>query len=123
MVAYTVCKRPKRIVLSSFSPKPSGEWTGERDLAIAVGINAVITADNGSATTCSTAESCVSLADGAVRTEAFAVLSSAGSTPVVPPDNPVAVSAVVFSPQVGDAETFQLITCIRSPLPRNNPVL
>lgn len=85
--------------------KSSGEWIGERELTIVVGINAAVSAEsNGSATTCSTEESCVVLADGAVRTEALAILSSVGSTPVLPPDNPPAVSAVVFAPQVRTAE-------------------
>ena len=44
--------------------------------------------------------SCVALHEGGVRTEAFALLSSTGSTPVLPPANPSAVSAVLVAPQV-----------------------
>ena len=51
-------------------------------------------------TTCTNTESCITLADGGVRNEALAVLYSVGSTPLLGPDQPFAVSAVLFAPQV-----------------------
>lgn len=49
---------------------------------------------------CTSDDSCVTLLDGGVRTAPYAVLSSVGSTPVLAPDYPPAVSAVLVAPQV-----------------------
>lgn len=64
-----------------------------------IGSEPVVVADSVS-TTCSGEESCIILREGGVRTEAFAVLSSTGSTPILAPDEPQAVSAVLVAPQV-----------------------
>ncbi|CBJ26948.1 conserved unknown protein [Ectocarpus siliculosus] len=62
-----------------------------------------------STSSCTTDESCIVLKDGGVRAEAFAVLSSKGSVPVLPPDNPSTVSAVLVAPQwVGLCGEFSL---------------
>ncbi|CAM9232606.1 unnamed protein product [Ectocarpus sp. 6 AP-2014] len=62
-----------------------------------------------STSSCTTDESCIVLKDGGVRAEAFAVLSSEGSVPVLPPDNPTTVSAVLVAPQrVGLCGEFSL---------------
>lgn len=82
-----------------------GEWTGQRELIVAVGAGAPVMPDNRSHSTptnssCTSHESCISLKDGGVRTTAYAVLSSSGSTPILAPDNPPTVSAVLGAPQV-----------------------
>ncbi|CAM9220320.1 unnamed protein product [Ectocarpus sp. 12 AP-2014] len=76
------------------------EWTGGRELTIALGYDAIVEADTGSGVSCLSQASCISLLDGGVRTEALAVLSSEGSTPVLAPENPPAVSAVLVAPQI-----------------------
>ncbi|CBJ29756.1 conserved unknown protein [Ectocarpus siliculosus] len=85
------------------------EWTGERELTIALGYDAIVKPDTGSGVSCLSQASCISLLDGGVRTEALAVLSSEGSTPVLAPENPPAVSAVLVAPQtVGLCGTLTL---------------
>ncbi|CAM9236501.1 unnamed protein product [Ectocarpus fasciculatus] len=82
------------------------EWTGQRELTVFLGWDASVVAESTAATTtmvstssCTTDESCIVLKDGGVRAEAFAVLSSEGSVPVLAPDNPSTVSAVLVAPQ------------------------
>lgn len=77
-----------------------GEWTGARELTITLGYEAYIVPEPISNASCTSEFSCITLMDGGVRTEAFAVLSSSGSTPVLAPANPVLVSAVLVAPQV-----------------------
>lgn len=77
----------------------SGEWTGQRELTVWIGFSAVVVPDSVSAT-CSGDKSCITLLEGGIRTEAFAVLSSSGSTPVLAPHQPQGVSAVLIAPQV-----------------------
>ncbi|CAN0146388.1 unnamed protein product, partial [Pylaiella littoralis] len=58
---------------------------------------------------CTSDKSCITLLHGGVRTTANAVLSSVGSTPVLAPDNPSTVSAVLIAPQeVGLCGEFTL---------------
>lgn len=45
-------------------------------------------------------QSSITLLDGGVRTQALALLSTSGCTPILPPDNPVAASAGLSAPQV-----------------------
>ncbi|CAM9178731.1 unnamed protein product [Ectocarpus fasciculatus] len=75
------------------------EWTGERELTIGLGYDAIVEPDTGSGVSCLSQVSCISLLDGGVRTEALAVLSSEGSTPVLAPENPPRVSTVLVAPQ------------------------
>lgn len=82
------------------SDRVEGEWTGERELTLRPGYQAYIVPEPSSNTSCTGPTSCITLADGGVRTEAFAVLFSSGSTPVEAPANPPAVSAVLIAPQV-----------------------
>ncbi|CAM9247691.1 unnamed protein product, partial [Ectocarpus sp. 12 AP-2014] len=85
------------------------EWTGGRDLTIALGYDAIVEPDTGSGVSCLSQASCISLLDGGVRTEALAVLSSEGSTPVLAPEHPPTVSAVLVAPQtVGLCGTLTL---------------
>ncbi|CAM9229815.1 unnamed protein product, partial [Ectocarpus fasciculatus] len=92
------------------------EWTGQRELTVFLGPDASVVAESSAATTtmvstssCTTDESCIALKDGGVRAEAFAVLSSEGSVPVLAPDNPSTVSAVLVAPQsVGRCGEFSL---------------
>ncbi|CBJ26945.1 conserved unknown protein [Ectocarpus siliculosus] len=92
------------------------EWTSHRELTVFLGSDASVVAESSDATTtmvstssCTTDESCIVLKDGGVRAEAFAVLSSEGSVPVLPPDNPSTVSAVLVAPQwVGLCGEFSL---------------
>ncbi len=105
-------------------PSIEGEWTGPRELEISLGFDAfVVSAElgadtsNSSASLCDTTSNqqsyCVTLLDGGVRTEAFALVSSSGSTPVLPATNPLAVSAVLIAPQVPfhDPPSFILLSC------------
>ncbi|CAM9766978.1 unnamed protein product, partial [Ectocarpus sp. 12 AP-2014] len=92
------------------------EWTSQRELTVILGSDASVVAESSAATTtmvstssCTTDESCIVLKDGGVRAEAFAILSSEGSVPVLPPDNPSKVSAVLVAPQwVGLCGEFSL---------------
>ncbi|CAM9462230.1 unnamed protein product [Ectocarpus sp. 4 AP-2014] len=85
------------------------EWTGERELTIGLGYDATVEPDTGSGVSCLSQASCISLLDGGVRTEALAVLSSEGSTPVLAPEHPPTVSAVLVAPQtVGLCGTLTL---------------
>ncbi|CAM9342946.1 unnamed protein product, partial [Ectocarpus sp. 12 AP-2014] len=85
------------------------EWTGGRELTIALGYDAIVKPDTGSGVSCLSQASCISLLDGGVRTEALAVLSSEGSTPVLAPEHPPTVSAVLVAPQtVGLCGTLTL---------------
>ncbi|CAM9232454.1 unnamed protein product [Ectocarpus sp. 6 AP-2014] len=92
------------------------EWTSHRELTVILGSDASVVAESSSATTtmvstssCTTDESCIVLKDGGVRAEAYAVLSSEGSVPVLPPDNPSKASAVLVAPQwVGLCGEFSL---------------
>lgn len=77
----------------------SGEWTDPREMTVTVGLSPDVSAAH-SGTACTTDESCITLLDGGVRNEAFAVLSSSGSTPVLGPDQPPEVSAALTAPQV-----------------------
>lgn len=82
----------------------SGKWTNERELTIRLGYGAYVTAETlptSSTSACSGPTSCITLLDGGVRTEAFAVLSSVGSTAVMLPEIVPAVTAVLVAPQVG----------------------
>ena len=66
-----------------------------------VGLNPDVSVAVGDDTACTTTESsCMTLLDGGIRTEAFAVLSSSGSAPVLGPDQPLEVSAALVAPQV-----------------------
>lgn len=77
-----------------------GEWTGGRELQVTLGYGALAIPDETSSTTCSN-ESSIVLRDGGVRTEASAVLSSTGCTPMLFPNNPPVATAVLVGPQVG----------------------
>ncbi|CAM9281097.1 unnamed protein product, partial [Ectocarpus sp. 8 AP-2014] len=95
--------------IATIGERAACEWTGERALTIALGYGAIVEADTGSGVSCLRQASCISLLDGGVRTEALAVLSSEGSTPVLAPENPPAVSAVLVAPQtVGLCGTLTL---------------
>lgn len=83
----------------------AGEWTGERELKIDLGYQAYIIPDKSviaanAATPCQELLSCITLLDGGVRTEAFAIVSSSGSTAVMAPENPPPVTAMLVAPQV-----------------------
>ncbi len=78
----------------------SGQWTGQRELTVFVGHDPDVVAATSSNSSCTDEEWCITLADGGVRSEAFAVLFSEGSTPLSAPDEPPAVSAALFAPQV-----------------------
>ena len=74
---------------------------GNRELNIGVGIGAVaVPAMNTSLEAGCEALSSITLLDGGVRTEAFAILSSSGCTAILPPTYPAATSAVLVAPQV-----------------------
>lgn len=77
-----------------------GEWTGERELSVVPGYDAYVVPDANSSGSCSSPLSCIALLEGGITTEAFAMLSSVGATPVLAPDNPLAVSTVLVAPQV-----------------------
>lgn len=77
-----------------------GEWTGGRELQVTLGYGAFAIPDETSSTACSN-ESSIVLRGGGVRTEASAVLSSTGCTPILFPNNPPAATAVLVGPQVG----------------------
>ena len=77
----------------------SGEWTGDRELDVSLGYGTLAVPATSSVTGCGNYSS-VALLDGGVRTEAFAVLSSSGCTPILSPDNPAAVSVVLVAPEV-----------------------
>lgn len=64
------------------------------------GFDPVVVAGSESTTTCSGEKSCITLREGGIRTEASAVLSSSGSTPILAPDQPLGVTAVLIAPQV-----------------------
>lgn len=85
----------RRVVGSSLT----GEWTSQRELTVWVGIDPAVVADSESMT-CSGEKSCITLLEGGIRTEAFAVLSSSGWTPILAPDQAPGVSAVLVAPQV-----------------------
>lgn len=72
-----------------------GEWIGHRELDVSLGYGALAVP----ATTCGK-HSSITLLAGGVRTEALAVLSSSGCTPILSPDNPAAVSVVLVAPEV-----------------------
>eukprot|EP00903_Cladosiphon_okamuranus_P018201 g16743.t2 len=101
---------PCDALLSVMSIPPLGhgalcEWTGGRELKIHLGYEAYIIPDTSytdanSTVPCQDLLSCITLLEGGVRTEAFAVLSSAGSIAVMPPENPPAVTAILVAPQV-----------------------
>ena len=79
----------------------SGEWVGNRELNIDIGLGAVaVPAMNTSSDAGCENRSSITLVDGGVRTEASAVLSSSGCTAILPPDNPATTSAVLVAPQV-----------------------
>lgn len=79
----------------------AGEWTGQREITVTVGLYPDVAAAAENGTACTTSESsCIALLDGGVRTEALAVLSASGSTPVLGPDRPPEVSATLVAPQV-----------------------
>ncbi|CAB1100233.1 unnamed protein product [Ectocarpus sp. CCAP 1310/34] len=88
----------------------------QRELTVLLGSDASVVAESSAATTtmvstssCTTEESCIVLKDGGVRAEAFAILSSEGSVPVLPPDNPTKALAVLVAPQwVGLCGEFSL---------------
>lgn len=65
-----------------------------------VGLDPDVAAADSGATACTVDESCITLLDGGVRTEALAVLFSSGSTPALGPDQPPEVSASLVAPQV-----------------------
>lgn len=69
-------------------------------MTIGLGYDAIVEPDTGSGVSCLSQASCISLLNGGVRTEALAVLSSEGSTPVLAPENPPRVSTVLVAPQV-----------------------
>lgn len=77
-----------------------GEWTGERELTIYPGYEAYVVPEPSTNVSCTGPTSCITLMEGGVRTEAFAVLSSSGSRPVMAPANPPVVAAVLVAPQV-----------------------
>ncbi|CAM9646533.1 unnamed protein product [Scytosiphon promiscuus] len=88
---------------------PACEWTGERELSIVLGYDAYVVPAAGAGGSCVSPLSCITLKEGGITTEAFAILSSAGSTPVLAPENPPAVSAVLVAPQtVGLCGTLKL---------------
>ncbi|CAM9119700.1 unnamed protein product, partial [Laminaria digitata] len=72
------------------------EWIGDRELDVSLGYGTLAvpatTSDCGN-------YSSITLMAGGVRTEALAVLSSSGCTPILPPDNPTAVSVVLVAPE------------------------
>ncbi|CAM9102892.1 unnamed protein product [Laminaria digitata] len=74
------------------------EWVGIRELNIVVGHGAIAVPDTSLMGGCGT-QSSITLLDGGVRTEAFAVLSSSGCTEILPPDYPAPTSAVLVAPQ------------------------
>lgn len=76
-----------------------GKWTGDYELDIALGRAASAVPDMSPSTACSS-NSSITLLDGGVRTEAFALLSSEGCTPILIPDNPAQARAVLAAPQV-----------------------
>ena len=76
-----------------------GQWTGDRRLDVSIGYSSVAVPAQSSAADCGNCSS-ITLLDGGVRTEAFAVLSSSGSTPILSPDNPASVSVVLVAPEV-----------------------
>ncbi|CAM9935318.1 unnamed protein product [Scytosiphon promiscuus] len=78
---------------------PTCEWTERRELSIVPGHDAYVVPDKGHGGACASSVSCITLLDGGITTEAFAILSSVGSTPVLVPDSPPAVSAVLVAPQ------------------------
>ncbi|CAM9093541.1 unnamed protein product, partial [Hapterophycus canaliculatus] len=87
---------------SSIPPLGEGatcEWIGERELSVVLGNNAYVVPDEETTETCASPISCITLLEGGIKTEAFAILSSVGSTQVLPPDNPPGVSAVLIAPQ------------------------
>lgn len=97
-----------------YKPSSAGEWTAGRELKIALGYEAYIIADTRDAGANSTAFcqefiACITLLDGGVKMEPFAVLSSSGSTPIKAPENPPAVTAVLVAPQVGVFGTGQIL--------------
>ena len=77
-----------------------GEWTGARELTVRLGYEAYVVPGPTYNASCTSPSSCITLKDGGVRTEAFALLSSSGSTSVLAPSNPPLVSAVLVAPQV-----------------------
>lgn len=77
----------------------AGEWVGNRRLKIRLGLGAVAVPVSSMTTGCGNRSS-ITLLDGGVRTEAFALLSSSGCTAISPPDNPAPTSAVLVAPQV-----------------------
>lgn len=88
---------------SSIPPLGEGatcEWTGARELTIRTGYGAYIVPEPTANAACTGLPSCITLVDGGVTTEAFALLSSAGSRPVLAPANPQTVTAVLVAPQV-----------------------
>lgn len=94
------------VYFSIINPNFAGEWTGGRELKIHLGYEAYVVPDASGTASNSTAPcqelfSCITLLDGGVRTEAFAVLSSSGSAPVRAPERPPAVTATLVAPQVG----------------------
>lgn len=99
---------------SSFNDNLSpGEWVGNRKLNIGVGLGAVVVPASSLTTGCGN-QSSITLLDGGVRTEAFAVLSSSGCTALLPPDDPTATSAVLVAPQVSCTFSlleFQYVPC------------
>ncbi len=104
--SWLLCHRPAppppplSCVLRRLTHCP-GQWTGQRELTVTVGLDpAVAVAANGTSPCTNGAESCITLAEGGVRSEAFAVLFSVGSTALSAPDEPPAVSAALFAPQV-----------------------
>lgn len=76
-----------------------GEWTGEYELDIALGWAAFAVPDMSPSEMCDS-NSSLTLLDGGVRTEAFAILSSEGCTPILIPDNAAEARAVLAAPQV-----------------------
>eukprot|EP00903_Cladosiphon_okamuranus_P005952 g5878.t1 len=89
----------------------SCEWTDARELTIRLGYDAYVMPEplSNASSSCVSPFSCITLMDGGVRTEASAVLSSSGSTPILAPANPPLVSAVLVAPQVvGRCGSFEL---------------
>lgn len=89
----------------------TGEWTGDYELDISLGWAAFAVPDVSLTSTCSR-NSSITLLDGGVRTEAFAVLSSEGCAPILIPDNPAQARAVLVAPQV---RIYRLVQHGRTP--------
>lgn len=77
----------------------TGEWLDDYQLEVVLGQDAFIVPDTMPSITCRK-NSSITLLEGGIRTEALAVLSSTGCTPVLSPDNPVPAAAVLIAPQV-----------------------